>query len=113
MATDVDVVAFEERTLHQDQETHDVVEDHVPRRENDRDDEEDDRTEDGPQLEHGEHHDHETGENTDPEELEEQVLDRPDPLSDLVSGAGLGGQVRRLGVDHGGHDAMVVVTPTR
>ena len=43
---------------------------------------------------------------TDPEELQQQVLDRPDPLSDLVSGACLSRQVRRLGVDHGGHDLV-------
>ena len=50
----------------------------------DSDHDDDDRGEDRPQVEDGQDHDHEPGQDGQAEELLQQVLDRPDPLADLV-----------------------------
>ena len=113
VTADDDVVAVEVRTLHEDQEAHHVVEDDVPRREHDGHDDEDDGGEDRVQLEDGQHHDDEPGQDTDPEELEEQVLDRPDALADLVGRSRSGREVGCLRIDDGGHERWMALTPTR
>ena len=106
VSVDDHVVALEERPLDEEQEPHHVVQDDVPGGEHDGRDEEDDAPKEVPPPEDGQHHDDQPGQHPDAEEPEEEVLDRRDPLADLVFRARPRREVGRLGMDDGGHHAM-------
>ena len=106
LPADGHVVALEVRTFDEDQEPHHVVQDDILGREHDSDHDDDDRREDRPQVEDGEDHDHEPGQHGQAEELLQQVLDRPDPLADLVGRARTRREMRGLRADDGGDETM-------
>ena len=106
MAAHDDVIALEVRTLDEDQEAHDVVKDDVPRGEHDRHDENGDPAEERPQLEDAQGHDDEPGQDADAQELVEEILDRDDPLADLLARARPGRQMGGLRSDDGGDDPV-------
>ena len=64
------------------------------------------RGEDRPQVEDGQDHDDEPGQHSQAEELVQQVLDRPDPLADLVGRARPRREMGGLRTDDGGDETV-------
>ena len=94
VAADGHVIALEERTFDQDEEPHHVIQDDILGGEHDGHHEEDDGRDDRVQLEDGQDHDHEPGQDTQAQELTQEVLDRPDPFADLFGRARPGWEMR-------------------